>query len=99
MFRPAIPPWVKKRRHVLCQRIDPRQIGSLVEIAAMTCQGEILCIIGAAVLFGHNVLDVMDQLAMVLMQPAILATLASPQPYEVSDGGIHLLLSDGVQLL
>jgi hypothetical protein len=54
-----------------------------MQIATMTGQSEITGIIGAAVLFCHNMFNVIDHFAMFLVQPAVFATLASPKPYEV----------------
>jgi hypothetical protein len=54
-----------------------------MRIAAVACQREIIRIIGAAVLFRHDVLNMMDQFAMFLVQLAMFATFASPPPNEV----------------
>ena len=56
-------------------------------------------LIGPAVLFRHNVIDVMDQFAIFLLQPAVFATVTNPQTYEVSGRRIHLLLRIRVQML
>jgi hypothetical protein len=37
----------------------------------------------------NNVLDVMNQFAIVLVKPAILASLSSPPTNEPPDSGIH----------
>jgi len=51
------------------------------------------------VLFRHNMFDVMDQLAILLVQPAVFATLTCPQTYEVPGRRIHVLLRIGVEML
>ena len=70
-----------------------------MQIAAMACQRQIIRIIGAAMLLRHYMFDVMDQLAVFLVQAAIFAALASPPPDEVARRRIHLLLNVRVQML
>ena len=56
-------------------------------------------VIGAAVLFRYDVLNMMDQFAMFLAQPAIFATLASPQTDEAPRWRIYLLLNVRLEIL
>jgi hypothetical protein len=64
-----------------------------MQIRAVARQCEIIWIIGAAVLSRDDVLNMMDQSAMFLLQPAVFATLASPPPNEVPRRRIHLPLN------
>lgn len=57
------------------QGIDPTQIRPLVKVAAMACEREILDLIRPAVLAGNDMLNVMQEFAVVLVKPAILAPL------------------------
>jgi hypothetical protein len=90
VLRPAITPRMEKRRNLLSQRIDPSQVRTLMQIASVACQREIIRLIGAAVLPRHDVFNMMDQVAVFLVQPAVLATLASPLPNKVPRRRIHL---------
>ena len=93
VLRPAIAPWVEQRHDLLSPRINPRKIRALMQIRAVARQCEIIRIIGAAVLSRDDVLNMMDQSAMFLLQPAVFATLASPPPNEVPRRRIHLPLN------
>jgi hypothetical protein len=86
---PLVAPRVKKNLHATRQGIDSTKIRSLVEVTAMACQGEVVDIIGTAMLPGNHVLDVMLELAIVLVKPAILTSLASPLTDEPPGSGIH----------
>jgi hypothetical protein len=65
----------------------------------MTCQCKIVQIIGAAVLLRHDMFEVMDKPGVLLVQPAIFATLAGPPPDEIARRRIHSLLNVRVQTL
>ena len=49
-------------------------------------------------LFRHDMFNVMDELDVLLMQPAIFATLAGPPPHEVARICIHVLVNVCIQL-
>jgi len=89
---------MKERDDLLGRGIDSCQVWTFVNITAVAGQRQIVRIIGAAVLFRHDVLYMMDQLAVFLVRPAIFATPASPHPNEVSRGCIHLLSNCRVQI-
>jgi hypothetical protein len=55
----------------------------------MACQRQIIRVIGAAMLLRHDVFNMMDQLAILLVQPAIFETFGSPPPDEVPRRRIH----------
>ena len=80
-------------------RIDPREIRTLMQVAPMACQRQILRIVGSVMLFRDDVLNVMGQSAMLLVQSAIFAALTSPPPDEVPRRSIHLLLENRIQML
>lgn len=54
---PFVAPGMKERLNGACRGVDARQVRSLSKIAPMTSQGEVLNFIRAAVLFGHDVFD------------------------------------------
>jgi hypothetical protein len=64
----------------------------------MACQRQVVRIIRAAVLLRYDMFDMMDQLAILLVKPAVFATFGSPPPDEVPRHSIHLLLNLRVQL-
>ena len=55
----------------------------------MACQSKIIDIVGAAVLPGNYVLDMMHEFAVVLVKPAIFASLSSPLTNEPPGSCIH----------
>ena len=48
-------------------RVDPCQVRSLMQIASVACQGGIFEIVGAAMLPGDDMFNVMLQLAILLV--------------------------------
>jgi hypothetical protein len=71
------------------QRIDPTQIRPLVKVATMACKREIIHVVCAAVLSGNYMLDVMQEFAVVLVEPTILATLVGPLSDQPPGSGIN----------
>jgi hypothetical protein len=59
----------------------------------MACERQIVGIVGALMLFGDDVFDVMPQLAVLLAQPAVFAPVVSPAAHEVPSGRLHVLLN------
>ena len=47
---------------------------------------------------GHNVFDVVEQLAATLVETAVLALLASPFADESARSGVHFLLQNFAQM-
>jgi hypothetical protein len=79
--------------------IDSGQVWTLVKVAAVTCESEIIHVIGSTVLLRDDVLDMMPQFAVFLAQLAVFATLVSATPYQVPCARFHLLLKRGVELM
>ena len=73
-----VAPGMKEDLHRAGQWIDPTEVGALAEVAAMACQSKIVDIIGPPVLPGNHMLSMMHEFAIVLMKPAVLASLSSP---------------------
>ena len=65
----------------------------------MACQRQIIRVIGPTMLLRHDVFNMMVQLAIFLVQPAIFATFGSPPPDQIPRRRIHLLLDLRVQML
>ena len=93
MFRPEIAPRMKQSHDLACPRVDPGQVRAFVQIAAVTRQSEIVWVIGAAMLFRHDVLNMVSQIAIFLLQAAIFTAIGSPLPDKLPCGGVHLLLN------
>jgi hypothetical protein len=58
VFLPSVPSRMKKALDMARQRIDPAQIWALVKVASVACECEIVGVVGAAVLTGDYMLDV-----------------------------------------
>ena len=72
---------MKEAHNLFSPGIDSSQVRTFVEVAAVACQREIIRIIGAAMLFRHNVLNMVNEFAVLLVRPAVLAMLAGPPPH------------------
>jgi hypothetical protein len=59
MVGPSVASRVKQDFHHACQRVDPAQVGTLVQVAAMASQREIADIVEPAVLPGNHVFNMM----------------------------------------
>lgn len=68
--------------------INPAQIGTFMKVASMACEREIINFVRAAVLPCNHV-DVMQDFAVPLMKPAVLAALPRPLPDESPGSSIH----------
>jgi len=81
MLRPQLRPRIEERDNFAAFRIDPRQIRPFAEIAARAAIRQIFGVIGPAVLFGDNMIDVKPgEGQRRLRQAAILAAIARPLP-------------------
>jgi hypothetical protein len=89
MLSPAVAPGVEEGYKLTADGIHAREVRALAEVAAVAGQREIVNVIAPAVLFGDDMLDVVRQLAVLLTQQAILATVVSPAADKVPRGGIH----------
>ena len=73
---PSVASRMKKVLHKAGQGIDTTQIWPLVKIATMACQREVVDVVGAAMLLGNHMLDMMQQFSMILVQTTIFAPLS-----------------------
>jgi hypothetical protein len=86
---PALVSRMKQLRHPIRLRVNARQVRAFVKITVNASQSQIVEIITTAVEFRENVLDVQDcQRRVVLMQLAVLATIAGALP----DAGFRSLI-------
>lgn len=69
--------------------IDSCQVGAFAQIAAVACQCQVVRIVRAAVLLCNDVLDVMRELAVLLVQATIFTPLVGPTADEVTRWHIH----------
>jgi hypothetical protein len=80
---------VKERRNVSGGRIDPRQVLPLPEIASVAGQSKVSQFLGSTMLFGHDVFNVVRDVAVFLMQPAVLAAVLCAPPHKRPRRLIH----------
>jgi len=80
---------MKQRDRLARQRVDPRQIRPLMQVAALACQRQIPHRVGAAVLPGDHVLDVMRKVGVFLIEKTILATVVRARAYRITRRGDH----------
>jgi hypothetical protein len=74
---PFLSPWVKELRYCVRFGVDTRQIRTFVEITIDARQGEVVDVIGAAVLLGDDMLDMQGgKRRIILMQLTVFATIA-----------------------
>jgi hypothetical protein len=95
---PLVATRVEEADDATADGIDAGEVGSLAEIAALAGEREIVASIGAAVLAGKNVLDVMDQLAVPLPKETILAAITSAVPDQVASMVVQGLGAASAQL-
>jgi hypothetical protein len=89
VIRPPVSPGVKQNLYLTRCRVDSTEVWALVQIAAMASEREIFDIVAAAVLTGDNVLDLMRHRAMLLTEPAVLATISCPVADKQPGSGVH----------
>jgi hypothetical protein len=80
---------MEERHELSADGVDTCQIRTLPEITAMASQCQVLAFVRAVVLLRDNVLDVVRQLAAILSELAILATIGRTAADEVARGDIH----------
>ena len=66
---------MEERSYFAAMRIDSRQIWTLVKITTMACQSQIVLVVRASMLLSDDMFDVERKWAVVLVEPAILATV------------------------
>jgi len=89
MLSPAVAPGVEEGHKLTADGIHAREVWALAKVAAVAGQREIVNVIAPAVLFGDDMLNVVRQLALLLAQQAILATVIRPAPDKVPRSGVH----------
>ena len=71
MSLPLVTTRMKQSHYFSRGRVDTCYVGTFAKITAVACKCKIVDFVGAAVLFGDNVLNVMRQFAVLLRQAAI----------------------------
>lgn len=89
MILPVVTSGMKQLDYLFSVGIDTCNVGSLAKITAMACKCEIVSFIGAAMLFGDNVLDMVGQFGILLWQQTVLTTILRSLSDELARGGIH----------
>src|SRR5262249_18228685 len=89
MVGPPVAPRVVERYEVAGHRVDPGQVRRLVQVTAVAGEDEVFGVVGAAVLLGDDVLDVVRQDAMPLTEKAAFTTVVRATPDECPRGGVH----------
>ena len=83
MLFPLVSAGMKQIGYLIGLRINTRQVRSFMQIAIDAGQGKIAGVVRTSMLFGNDVLDMQDsQRRVVLMEPAILATIRCTLPDE-----------------
>ena len=98
MSLPLVTTRMKQSHYFSCSRVDTCYVGTFAKITAVACKCKIVDFVGAAVLFGDNVLNVMRQFAVLLRQAAILATILGTLANKMARRGIHRLAAVGFQV-
>jgi len=86
---PLVTSGVKERDNLTADWIHACEIRALLEIAAVAGQRKIVDVVTPAVLLGNDMLDVVGELAMLLAQQAILATVVRSPSNEVLHASVH----------
>ncbi len=89
MVRPDIAPGMKDRHNLAGRRVDTRQVWSLVGVAAVAGESEIVWGVSPAVLLCDDVFDVMREPALFLPEQAVFAAVSGTLADKLSRGGIH----------
>src|SRR5262245_49499317 len=97
MVRPPTLSRMKQARELMRLGVDSSQVWTFMKVAAVACERQIFHVIGSAVLFGDDVLDVMRQFAVLLSQMAVFAAFVSTTMHELACCRIHLLLNHRIQ--
>jgi hypothetical protein len=85
MSRPSLKPGIEESRELLCDRIDPGQIRSLVEVTSQTAIGEIGETTAARVLPCDDMLDLIRRENVGFGKMAVFATIARPRANRLSE--------------
>jgi hypothetical protein len=82
---------MKQAYYVTRSWVNPREIGAFVEVAAMASQRQVGCVVQSAMLLRNDVFDVMEQVTVLLRQPAVFATRAGSFTNESPRFSIHAI--------
>jgi hypothetical protein len=89
MLCPLVKARMVERNDLTGFGIQAGQIRTFMKIASMARESEVPWIIGTAMLFRDYVLNVVREIAMLLAEQAILASIPRPSSDEVSRGRLH----------
>jgi hypothetical protein len=85
---PLIPARVEDRHDFLGQRVNPRKIRTLSQIATMASQRQVAKFLGPAMLLGNNVFNVVSEITMFLLKKTILTPILGPPTDQISHLGV-----------
>ena len=88
---------MEKRFHLAGLRIDTGQIGTLLQVASPTGEGEIVKLAGSVMLLGDDVFGVKLATECRLRSPTIFATAPGANSYRPR-GGAHAIPRSGAAL-
>jgi hypothetical protein len=91
MVSPAFLAGAKKANDLPAVRIDASEVWPLVRIAMDASQGEVHGIVGAQVLPGDDVFDVVRRLGVLLRMEAVFTTIAGSPTNKLASGRIYQL--------
>jgi hypothetical protein len=86
---PLVAPGVEEGHKFTGECIDTREVRAFVEITVVAGQREIVNVIAPAMLLRNYMLDVVSQLAVLLAEQAILATVGRSSPDKAPRGSVH----------
>ena len=96
MFLPALQTRIEKRHDFVGVGVNAGEVGAFMAITVRTRQGEIRCIVDAAMLTGANMLDVKPKERRCrLRQSTILAAVLRPTPDEITQRRVHYRFAPG----
>jgi len=88
MILPPIVARVKQHHNFIRKRVNPRKVRSLSQVAPVASQGQVTKFVRAPVLSGNDMLDVVREVAVLLAEETVLATIAGPPADEISSFGV-----------
>lgn len=86
---PVIPTGMKQRSHRAGVRVNPREIGALLEIALRAGEREVGGVFSAAMLSGDDVFEVETEGGGVLRQATVFAAVAGSLADKFAGGAVH----------
>ena len=93
MFGPFIRARVKESHKIASQRIKTRKVRTFAVVASVAGECKVVGLIAASMLPGYNVLNMMDEAALVLPQEAVFTTMGRTLAHEFANAIIdHRLM-------